>query len=66
MARLFQKVGLHRFKTKCRLKQYVDETSPRSLRDFDSHRDYLYDVRWMAARASVSNRDRKSSRRLEC
>jgi len=34
---LFQKVGLHRFQTKRRLKQYVDETSRRSLRDLDSH-----------------------------
>jgi hypothetical protein len=58
-------VGLHRFQTKRRLKQYVDETSRGSLRGFDSHRDYLYDFHWMAARASGSNRDRKSSRRLE-
>jgi hypothetical protein len=48
MPRLFQKVGLHRFQTKRCLKQYIDETSRLSLRDFDSHRDYLYETRVLA------------------
>ena len=49
MPRLFQKVGLHCVQTKHPLKQHADETSRRSLRDFDSDHDHLCDVRWMAA-----------------
>jgi hypothetical protein len=65
MLRLFQKMGLHRFQTKRCLKHYVDQTTRRSLRDFNSLRDHLCDFRRMAARASGSNGNWKSSRRLE-
>jgi hypothetical protein len=58
-------MGLHRFQTKRRLKQHVGETTHRSLRDFDFRDDHLCGVRWLAAGASGSNGDWKSSRQLE-